>query len=594
MAVFRSDQSQLTYAMEAAPGGDPELNNGTISSTHCDIKGAVTAGTQQVEYNGITNGPFVVGDMVRIGPGTSTSDASSSTVAPYEIRRIVHGTDLTANDNTLYFDRPLAFNHADATTICEVTAEVTTQQYKIITEVPGVYESVTVPDMTPSYEPRYFLGTSAKRDWTKMYVGAQSFSGSLPGFIPLNGKPFRWSIGSVFDVPSAVESASTDINGAVSKGDIYVTLDAGHGYSAGDYICFSNMATPQVTTSVSDTSQEIQKIAAFPSTNVARLEKPFRFDHATASAAREVSSGATVKHHITEQVLLDTMSWHLHMRDSGETPANDFDRRFVGGFVGSTTISGDEGGMLMCSWDTVTFQDMVHNQQEISQPNVNPGSEAALTTLFSGDSMSAGMPRYTAMADIASGDISFPTTEPYYFSQGSIKFMGQEFARVRNFNLSIANGEEARYYISPRYGRHRGPSEIREGRRTYGLSCTLALPDSAASASAVGRNTATEFFKQLLLEGNYGSGMEGFNIELTFTRGTNDSIQILIPADYASGDETTGADVGLPDSNSENGNGAFLTGAAHPIGGEPILQIGAEFSFRNLKILVQDTEFVYT
>jgi len=590
MAVFRSDQSQLTYAMESSPGGDVELNNGSLKSSGSNavIKGAVTAGTSQVEYDGIGNGPFVVGDMVRIGPGTSTSDAGSSTAAPFEVRRIVHGTNLAANDNTLYFDRPLGFNHVDNTTITEIDGSSTTQQAKIITEVPGVYESVTLPDLTPSYEPRYFLGVGQKRDWTKMYIGAQSFSGALPGFIPLNGKPLRWAIGDVFDVPSAVESASTDINGAVSKGDIYVTLDASHGYSAGDFICFASSATIRTGTSVDDVNQEIQKIAALPSTNVARLEKPFRFAHPDDSAAREVSAAATIKHHIVESVILDTMTWHAHMRDSSETTANDFDRRYVGGMVGSCSISGDEGGMLMTSWDSVQFLDMFHNQKEVSQSDVNPGSEAALTSLFNGDSMSAGLPRFTDMADISTSDANLPSTEPYYFSQGQVKIMGQEFARIRSFNLSISNGEEPRYYIAPRYGRHRGPAEIREGRRTYGLSCTLALPDSGASDTAVGRDTATEFFKQLLMEGNYGSGMEGFNIELTFTRGTNDSIQILIPADYTSGDETTGAEPGLGE------NGAFLTSAPHPISGDPIMQVGAEFSCRNLKILVTDTEKVYT
>ena len=589
MAVFRSDQSQLTYAMESAPGGDVELNNGSrkSSGTYGQLTADHAVGTDQLTYDGLNNGPWVVGDMVRIGNLNQSTDAGASTAVPFEIRRIVHGSNLSGS-GTLFLDRPLGFSHANNSYIVEIDGASTTQQAKIITEIPGVYESVNVPDMVPSYEPRYFLGVGQKRDWTKMYVGAQSFSGSLPGFIPLNGKPFRWAIGSVFDVPSAVESASTDIDGAVSKGDIYVTLDGSHGYSAGDFICFSNGATPQVTTSVSDTSQEIQKIAAFPSTNVARLEKPFRFDHADDSAAREVSNGATVKHHITEQVLLDTMSWHLHMRDSSETTANDFDRRYVGGFVDSCTISADEGGMLMVGWDTVTFQDMFHNQQEVSQPNVNPGSEAANTGIFSGDSMSAGMPRFTEMADISTGDITLPTNDPYYFSEGSVKFMGQEFARVRNFNLSISNGSEPRYYISPRHGRQRGPSEIREGRRSYSMSCTLALPDSAASASGVGRNTATEFFKQLLMEGNYGSGMEGFNIEITFTRGTNDSFQILIPADYTSGDETTGAAVGLGE------NGAFLTGAPHPIGGDPILQVAAEFSCRNVKMIVTDSEYVYT
>jgi len=589
MAVFRSDQSQLTYAMESAPGGDVELNNGSrkSSGTYGQLTADHAVGTDQLTYDGLNNGPWVVGDMVRIGNLNQSTDAGASTAVPFEIRRIVHGSNLSGS-GTLFLDRPLGFSHANNSYIVEIDGASTTQQAKIITEIPGVYESVNVPDMVPSYEPRYFLGVGQKRDWTKMYVGAQSFSGSLPGFIPLNGKPFRWSIGSVFDVPSGVESASTDIDGAVSKGDIYVTLDAGHGYSAGDFISFSSSATTRTGTSVDDTSQEIQKIAAFPSTNVARLEKPFRFDHPDDSAAREVSSGATVKHHITEQVLLDTMSWHLHMRDSSETTANDFDRRYVGGFVDSCTISADEGGMLMIGWDTVTFQDMFHNQQEVSQPNVNPGSEAANTGIFSGDSMSAGMPRFTEMADISTGDITLPTNDPYYFSEGSVKFMGQEFARVRNFNLSISNGSEPRYYISPRHGRQRGPSEIREGRRTYSMSCTLALPDSAASASAVGRNTATEFFKQLLMEGNYGSGMEGFNIEITFTRGTNDSFQILIPADYTTADETTGAAVGLGE------NGAFLTGAPHPIGGDPILQVAAEFSCRNLKMVVTDSEYVYT
>jgi len=589
MAVFRSDQSQLTYAMETAPGGDVELNNGTLETSspyYSQLTADHVAGATQLTVDG-ASGTLVVGDFVRIGNMNQSTSAGSSTVVPYEVRRVEYATSLTGS-GTLFLDRPLGFAHANNSYVVEINAASTTQQHKIITEVPGVYESVTVPDLTPSYEPRYFLGVGQKRDWTKMYVGAQSFSGSLPGIIPLNGKPFRWSIGSVSDIPSAIESATTDINGAVSKGDIYVTLDGSHGYSAGDYICFSTSGTAPAVTTAKSVGQEIQRIAAFPSTNVARLEKPFRFDHVDDSAAREVSAGATVKHHIDESVLLDTMSWHLHMRDSGETAANDFDRRYVGGFVGSSTISADEGGMLTLGWDTVTFMDMMHNQQEVSQSDVNPGSEAALTTLYSSDSLSAGMPRYAEMADIGTGDISFPTNDPYYFSQGSVKIMGQEFARVRNFNISISNGEEPRYYISPRYGRHRGPTEIREGRRSYSMSCTLALPDSAASASAVGRNTATEFFKQLLMEGNYGSGMEGFNIELTFTRGTSDSIQILIPADYDSGDETTGAEPGLGE------NGAFLTGAAHPIGGDPIMQVSAEFTFRNLKMVVTDTEKVYT
>jgi hypothetical protein len=592
MAVFRSDQSQLTYAMETAPGGDVELNNGTRESSpfYALLTADHNAGVTQLTYDG-GNATLTVGDMVRIGNISQSADASSSTVVPFELRRVEYFTQSGSDGSytgTIYLDRPIGFKHLNNSYIVEIDSAGTTSQYKFITEVPGVYESITVPDLAPTYEPRYFLGVGQKRDWTKMYIGAQSFAGSLPGFIPLNGKPLRWSIGKVYDVPAATSGSNPTVDATASKGDVYLTLSSSHGVTDNDYIVIYSQASTRYTSGTSDTEVEIHKVIDVPTTNVVRLDKPLRFDHASGSFVAEVADDVVVTHHIEETVLLDTMSWHLHMKDSGETAPNDFDRRYVGGFVGSTTLSADEGGMLMTSWDTVTFQDMVHNQEQISTSDVNPGSEAALTTLYSGDSMSAGMPRFTEMADIGTSDISFPTTEPYYFSQGSVKFMGQEFARVRNFNLSISNGEEARYYISPRFGRHRGPTEIREGRRSYGMSCTLALPDSAASASAVGRNTATEFFKQLLIEGNYGSGMEGFNIELTFTRGTNDSIQILIPADYTSGDETTGAEPGL------GKNGAFLTSAAHPIGADPIIQVSAEFQIRNLKIVVTDTERVYT
>ncbi len=60
---------------------------------------------------------------------------------------------------------------------------------------------------------------------------------------------------------------------------------------------------------------------------------------------------------------------------------------------------------------------------------------------------------------------------------------GQEIARIRSFNISISNATEPRYYISGRYGRNRGPSEIREGRKSYSMSCTLALPDTVASTA---------------------------------------------------------------------------------------------------------------
>ena len=120
------------------------------------------------------------------------------------------------------------------------------------------------------------------------------------------------------------------------------------------------------------------------------------------------------------------------------------------------------------------------------------------------------------------------------------------------------------------------------------MACTIALPDTAAN-TATTVNSANEIFKQLLLEGNFGdgNGLKGFNIELTFTRGTNDTIQILIPNDYTSGNESTGAATGL------NEQGAFILSAPYNITGDPIVQTDVDILFRNMKIIVTDSKGVY-
>ena len=118
------------------------------------------------------------------------------------------------------------------------------------------------------------------------------------------------------------------------------------------------------------------------------------------------------------------------------------------------------------------------------------------------------------------------------------------------------------------------------------MSCTLALPDTEAAATGIARENATEIFKQLILEGNYGDalGAEGFNISLTFTRGTNDTIQILIPDDYTSGTESGGAEPGI------NQQGAFITSAPHNLTGDgSALQVDVDMIFRSLKIIVTDS-----
>jgi hypothetical protein len=583
MAILRSDQSQLTFAAEAAQGGSPEMQTGDrVTSGQFDttLAAAANAGDISIKVAGDTS-DIVVSDHIRIG-GDNNAASSASTVVEFEVRRIVH-----SEGTTVFLDRPLGFFHASGEAVEQVNANLTgsNEFFNYITQVPGVYESVTVPDMTPTIEPRYYLGTASKRQPAEFYAGQQSYSGSVSGMVLLNANPLRFPIGKMVTIPSAIETEDVKLVGDHKKGDIYIVCDGGDAsnIAVNDYI--------QITdASDGTTSSEVRQVLAEPVTNTFRLDKPLRFDHEDDTLIHEVSGGSSPSGHfvhtITPENDLDTMTWHVHMRDSSETAANDFDRRFYGGMVDSATISADEGGLLTFGWDTVNFLGMVHNQAKVSQPDVNAGSEAALTAIFNSDSPTSGMPKFGLMNTITSSDIDFPSNNPYYFSQGSVLFMGNEIARLRNFNINISNATEPRYYINRRFGRNRGPSEIREGRKSYSMSCTLALPDTEASATGLARESATEIFKQLILEGNYGdaSGAEGFNISLTFTRGTNDSIQILIPDDYTSGTESGGAEPGL------NEQGAFITSAPHNITGDgSALQVDVDMIFRSLKIIVTDS-----
>ena len=251
---------------------------------------------------------------------------------------------------------------------------------------------------------------------------------------------------------------------------------------------------------------------------------------------------------------------------------------YFGGKVGGMSLAGEEGGMVTCSWDSVNFLGMIHNQRKtglVTTPADN------------------NIPFYGLMQPIRSSTVDFPKEEPYYFSQGEITMFGQTIARIRSFSLSIANGEEPRYYITKQMGRRRGPAEIREGRREYSLAVTLALPDAGMTKDDTNTTNAaaTALFTELLLEGNYGGtdhnrvGKKGFNVTLEFTRGNvvsgfEDKITVTIPDD---GTSATGG----------NQQGAFIRTAPHNITEDNPFQVEADILFRNLKIDVQDSVHYY-
>jgi len=562
MAVFRSDQAQLTFAVEAAPGGDPEMMEGTPGSGSTTTSANFEAGSRSITV--ASNSSFTVGDQIRIG---TVASSAAATITEHEVRRIefIDGT-------TFVLDRPTAFYHPSGQEVKEITAiggdAARNDDDKYVTWIPGVYEAVDTPDPEMAIEPKRFMGTQSKRNFALAYKGQQTLSGALTGIILLNGIPLRYPIGKVVTTPSSVAGVIL-LYGAVKKGDIFIALDGGDvgDVAVGDYINIDDGST---------LVSEVRRVISIPASGTYKLNAPLQFNHDDNASVAECAANATYTHVISESVSLDTVSWHVHMRDSGETVANDFDRRYVGGMIGSAAITAEEGGLVTMNWDSVNFLDMVHNQNNQYNSSLYPGASVAAT-----------MPRYALMQKIDVDDVGqpglndgtgFPTTEPYYFSQGQVKLFGQEFARVRSFSLNIANGEEPRYYISRSgMGRHRGPSEIFEGPREYTMSCSVTLPDSAGATSS-DQSTAMELFKQLLLEGDFGGtsatqAMAGFTMMLRFDRGTNDSIIIDIPSSTTAGTPTAA-------SHALNSQGAFIRTAPHTITTDNPFQVDLDILFR--------------
>ena len=168
---------------------------------------------------------LAVNDDVLIGPligGTGTTGEAA-------VRRVMLREGST-NTYTLYLDAPLAFYHPAGTDVDQVDtsgAHTTNAADITIDQVPGVYDTVDVPDMAPTFEPRYFLGTQSKRNFFTVLKGQQAFTGSVAGFVLLNGRALRFPFGKVVTSPSQPEPSNNTILlnntswAGHKKGDIY-------------------------------------------------------------------------------------------------------------------------------------------------------------------------------------------------------------------------------------------------------------------------------------------------------------------------------------------------------------------------------------
>ena len=540
MAVYRNDQVDFSFGAELGAGG----YFAPVKAT-ADSSGDLTTTTDTVTLPGAktigvtaTSGA-VVGEYIQIG--TTSTDGT-------EIRKIL---SFVTND-TITLNAPCGFYHASgvavqtvdtttsAGTMTGLAIDANTSHHMRFT--PGVWESIEVPDPTMEIEPRYFLGTESKRAFYSAYKGQQSFSGTLSNFELLNGFPLRFPLGTVATTGTDSGAGGSDVDGAIYAGQYEFDVTSASNYAVNDYIQVGTGATA-----------EVRKIVAGPpGSNNIWVDYPFLFDHADEETCNEVTYPYT--HTIVEAVELPGVSWQVRNRDSSETSTNDWLRRYFGGKIGQATITAEEGGTLRMSWESAPFMDMNHNQYD----------DTARTIVNKWD------------ASNLAATVEFPSTQPYYFSQGAITLFGVEFARVTNFTLNINNNLEPRYFIRDD-GSDRTPAHIYEGRREYSMTATVVLPDTISPT-----DTTRTLFKELLSEGDYGSGMAGFDIDLVFTRGTNDTITINIPANQDGGSGTGG-----------NNQGAFIRSANTSVSTENPVSTEVDILFRNMSATVVDSEATY-
>ena len=561
--------------------------------------------------------------------GNNPTAAGSVAQGAKETRKVVGGYGTT----TIVLDAPLAFNHVtgsavvirnaatasvDGDTTGEGTNVTISDNGRYVTQFPGVYEAVDVPDPEQAFEPRYVLGGLTNRNFYEMYKGQETLSGSIGSMVIINGYPLRFPIGKVITTPvhSTATVAVTNVvtlGAAASKGDIYVNLAFGTAgtLKAGEYLLFginSDTSTSDIQNNICANSfsqhtddgstdglnfeiRQIVNNASSASTHAARLNAPLSFDHVSGQKVGQISKtnaeAATARymHSIIETTTLDSITWNVSIPDSDDNHL--WQRRYIGGKVGSMSVSAEEGGLLTVGWDGVQFLDMLHNIKNSSAIGPSSGSDSL-------------MPRYSLMSEISktkvgkmvgSGDqtpaitFSRPSTEAYYFSQGTINAFGttgtQEMARIRNFALNVSNGEEPKYYIRKHYEGRRTPFEIFEGNREYTMSATIATPNSEAPATA----DSISLWRELLLTGDYrtsGGGFRGFGVTMQFDRNTaaDDYIKFIIP------DDGTAAIGG-------NEQGAFIRTAPHNIGTDNPIQADADIQFRSLRIQIKDNEPMY-
>lgn len=241
---------------------------------------------------------------------------------------------------------------------------------------------------------------------------------------------------------------------------------------------------------------------------------------------------------------------------SSDAVPTELVRWFVGGKVDSASFQCTEGSMLTMSLDNIKFK----------MPYYKDDADTDISPWYDTDAVSQAF--------------TYPCSEPYYFSHGSIKMklpvLGMDeitIPSVRNFKLDINNSLEPKYYIAT--NAEKVPYEIFEGRRTHRLSLLIDLVDET---SVYGETVFTKDtpFLELLNQGMDSTVFKGAAIEITFAKSENDYIKFITPSDYD------------PECGGEE-QGSLVVRAPTNIVTEGVISVPMEMICRDLKVEIKDS-----
>ena len=482
----------------------------TLGSTVLDNDEAV--GQTTLTFTVATN--FAISDIIRVGNETAWN------VEYHMIKSIVGAPNVVIYEHIEITDADADF-YGDATVTGVLSAKVLTIQFFTKNEIHG--------------------------DCTGAFTVGETLTGNVTGAhtctVTKTNSGLRFDH---LDLEAVVECDDIiddyDIGpGAVSFSVAAGTDAAANAWTASDYICIGYGSKYAEV-------RDISSVAAGPPF-VISFADPLVYDHSHYGAITDLGTSAPsyYTHTITED--LDISPIQISVVNTDVDMLEALMRRYIGCKVNRGTFRATEGEIVRFSWDEIIARNMKFKDYSTT---------ATVTPWYS--------------ANISAPTVSYPITEPYYFSYGQLTYAaggtGYPIARIKEFTLDISNNIEPKYYINDDNSTGRIPYELREGRKEYRLALNVDVDASER-----------DLFLDLLRQGDYTAVYKGVQVTLVLTRGSNDTITITTPPSApATGGDAMGC--------------LIRTGSINIMEGS-LINIPLDLLVRSIKIEIKDAIAVY-